>query len=189
MRILIADDEGIIRLGLAATLEDMGHEVVAAVPDGVQAVEMARATQPDMVILDIKMPGLDGLDAAEAITAERPVPVIILTAYSNPGLVARAASLAVHAYLTKPVRPVDLAPALEIAVARFDETQALRREAADLQSAMRILQVLEEAKRVLMSERGLREAEASHYLQAKALRERRSIRDVCEEVLHGSGCG
>ncbi|MCL6431222.1 MAG: response regulator [Anaerolineae bacterium] len=183
MRILIADDEGIIRLGLTATLEEMGHEVVAAVSDGTQAVEMARATQPDLVILDIKMPQMDGLDAAEAITAERPVPVIILTAYSSPDLVARAASLAVHAYLTKPVRPIDLAPALEIALARFEETQTLRREAADLQSAMRILQVLEEAKRVLMKAHGWREAEASHYLQAKAVRERRSIRDVSEEVL------
>lgn len=137
MRILIADDEAIIRLGLQATLEEMGHQVVGAAPDGASAVELARATRPDLVILDVKMPGLDGLDAAAAIARDRPVPVVILSAYSDRSLVERAVGLAVHGYLVKPIRPAELGPALEIAVNRFREAQALRREAQDLQDALR----------------------------------------------------
>ncbi|MGQ9684325.1 MAG: ANTAR domain-containing response regulator [Anaerolineae bacterium] len=185
MRILIADDEAIIRLGLKAELEQMGHQVVAAASDGIAAVELARTTRPDLAILDIKMPGLDGLDAAEAIAADRPLPIVILSAYADRRLVERAASLAVHGYLVKPVRPSELEPALEIAVSRFEEAEALRKEAHDLQEALRTRATVDEAKRMLIKARGWREEEAFRRLQARARNERRTMRQVAEELLQG----
>lgn len=184
MRILIADDEAIIRLGLKAELELLGHQVVAVAADGVQAVDLARSTQPDLAILDIKMPGLDGLDAAEAISRTRPLPIVILTAYTERRLVERATNLAVHAYLVKPVRPSELEPALEIALSRFEEAQALRQEAADLQEALHTRALVEEAKRLLMKQNAWPEAEAFRFLQAQARRRRRSMREIAEEILH-----
>jgi AmiR/NasT family two-component response regulator len=189
MRIVIADDEAIIRLGLRSMLEDLGHEVVGTAADGIGALEMARAHQPDLVILDIKMPRLDGLEAAEAIATERPLPVVILTAYGDRALVERAANLAVHGYLIKPIRPSELGPALEIAVTRFEETEALRREAADLREALETRAAVEQARRVLMDREGLREEEAFRSIQARARRERRSMRDICEEILRDSEPG
>ena len=186
MRILIAEDEAIIRLGLKAMLEEMGHQVVGAAADGVTAVQLARSLKPDLAILDIKMPNLDGLDAAEAITAERPLPIVILTAYSSRDLVERAANLSVHGYLVKPIRPAELGPALEIAVSRFEEMQTLRQEAADLQEALRARAVIEEAKRLLVKRYGLKEEEAFRRLQEQARRERRPMRDVSEDILRSA---
>lgn len=183
MRILIADDEAIIRMGLKDMLEGMGHQVVATAADGAGAIRLARSLQPDLVILDIKMPGLDGLAAAESIASERPVPILILTAYSDRDLVARAASLAVHGYLVKPTQPADLSSALQIAVGRFEQWQALRQEAADLREALETREVVEQAKRVLMERDGLKEADAFYRLQAQARRERRPMRAVAEEIL------
>jgi response regulator NasT len=183
VRILVADDEAIIRLGLKSMLEQLGHQVVGVAPDGISAVELARAQQPDLAILDIKMPGLDGLDAAKAMSAERPLPIVVLTAYGDRQLVERAATLDVHGYLVKPIRPAELGPALEIAVSRFEQTQALRREAADLREALHTRGIVEEAKRTLMARHGLSEQEAFSYLQSRARRERRSMREVSEQVL------
>lgn len=183
MRIVIADDEAIIRLGLKTMLEQMGHEVVGVAADGLGALEMVRAHQPDLVILDVRMPRLDGLDAAEAIVAERPLPIVILTAYSDRELVERARGLAVHGYLVKPIRPSELGPVLEIALSRFEEAQSLRREAADLREALETRQIVERAKHALMDRQGLREEEAFRALQAQARRERRSMREVGEQVL------
>jgi AmiR/NasT family two-component response regulator len=186
MRILIADDEAIIRLGLTTMLEDLGHTVVGAAADGVAAVNLARQLQPDLVILDIKMPLLDGLDAAEEIAAERPVPILILSAYSYPALIERASSLAVQGYLVKPIRPVDLEPAIAIATARFEQWQELQREAADLREALATREVVEKAKRKLIETEKLSEAEAFQRLQAQARRERRRMREVAEEMLQMS---
>lgn len=183
MRILIADDEAIIRIGLKAMLQELGHEVVAAAADGATAVSLARALEPDLVILDIKMPELDGLAAAETIASERPVPIVMLTAYSDRDLVARAADLAVHAYLVKPIRPGDLSAALQVALARFAEWQALREEAASLRDALDTRDVVDRAKRVLMQRHGLKEDEAFHRLQAEARRQRKRLRQVADEVL------
>jgi len=187
LRILIADDEAIIRLGLRTVLEEMGHQVVGAAPDGVAAVSLARRTRPDVVILDIKMPGLDGLAAAEAIAAERPAPILILTAYSDRELVERAATLAVQGYLVKPIREADLAPAIEIAMARFSEWQALQKEAANLQEALLTRDLVDQAKRLLMEREGLKEREAFLRIQHHSRRQRRPMREVAEEVLHGEG--
>jgi AmiR/NasT family two-component response regulator len=183
MRILIADDEAIIRMGLKAMLQGMGHDVVAAAATGAEAVRLAGELQPELVILDIKMPGMDGLAAAEAIASRRPVPIVMLTAYSDRDLVSRAADLAVQAYLVKPVQPADLSAALPIAVARFAEWQAVRQEAASLRDALETREVVGKAKRVLMERKQWKEAQAFDYLQATARRQRRPMRQVAQEVL------
>ena len=183
MRILIADDEGIIRIGLREMLEELGHTVIGAAVDGATVVRLARELQPDLVILDIKMPGLDGLDAAQAIAAERPTPMIMLSAFSERPLLERAASLCVHGYLVKPVDAGDLAPALEVAAARFEQWQALQREAADLRDAMETRAVVERAKALLMTREGMSERQAFSRLQSTARRERRPMRAIAEEVL------
>lgn len=183
MRILIADDEAIIRLGLKAMLEDMGHQVVGAASDGASAVRLARSLQPDLVILDVKMPGLDGLQAAEAITAARPVPILILSAFADRELVERASSVAVHGYLVKPIRPAELGPALEVAVGRFEQWLALRQEVTDLKEALLSREIVERAKRVLMERDGLKEQEAFRRIQAQARQERRPMREVAEQLL------
>ncbi len=183
MRVLIADDEAIIRLGLSEMLEDLGHTVVGHASDGAGAVRLASETEPDMIILDIKMPGMSGLDAAEAITADRPAPIIILSAYSDRALLERAASLAVQGYLVKPVRPADLAPALEMAASRFEQWQVLRREAADLREAIQTRDIVDRAKRLLMQSQQLTEAQAFARLQMQARRQRRPMRAVAEEII------
>ncbi len=185
LRILVADDEAIIRLGLRTVLKEMGHQVVGAATDGVAAVQLARQIRPDLAILDIKMPGMDGLAAAEAITAERPVPILILTAYSDRELIERAATLAVQGYLVKPIREADLAPAIEIALARFNEWQALQEEAASLQEALLTRDLVEQAKRLLMERNGLKEREAFLRIQHSSRRQHRPMREVAEEVLRG----
>jgi response regulator NasT len=186
LRILIADDEAIIRMGLKAMLEDMGHQVVGAAADGAAAVRLARLLQPDLVILDVKMPGLDGLQAAEAITAERPVPILILSAFADRELVERASGVAVHGYLVKPIRPAELGPALEVAVGRFDQWLALRQEVTDLKEALLSREIVERAKRVLMERDGLKEQEAFRRIQAQARQERRPMRAVAEQVLRAN---
>jgi AmiR/NasT family two-component response regulator len=183
LRILIADDEAVIRMGLRTMLREMGHQVVGAAPDGMSAVSLAQRTQPDLVILDIKMPGLDGLAAAEAIIAERPVPVLLLTAYSDRDLVEQAAALAVQGYLVKPIRQSDLAPAIEIALARFNEWQALRKEAANLQEALLTRDLVAQAKRLLMEQQSLVEEEAFLHIQRLSRQQHRPMREVAEEML------
>lgn len=183
MRVLIADDEALIRMGLKGMLEEMGHQVVGAAADGIRAVELARQTQPDLAILDIKMPGMDGLEAARLITAERPMPILILTAYSDRELVERAKEVAVLAYLVKPVRDSELAAAIEIAVARFEEWRELEREAKSLQEALATRQVVDQAKRLLMSRYGLTEREAFMRIHCQSRDSRRPMREVAEEIL------
>jgi response regulator NasT len=129
-RILLADDEALIRMGLRVMLHDLGYEIAGEAADGQEAVEKAAALVPDLVIMDIKMPGMDGLEAARRIVAARPVPVIVLTAYNQQSLVAEAAEAGVLAYLMKPVREADLGPAIEVARARFAELASLRRRPA-----------------------------------------------------------
>lgn len=186
LRILIADDEAVIRMGLRKMLENMGHDVVGAARDGMIAIDLARRTKPDLVILDIKMPRLDGLEAAQVIAGERPVPILILTAYSDRELVERAATLAVHGYLVKPIRDVDLSSTIEIGLARFDESQSLRAEAADLEEALATRDLVDQAKRVLMTSQGLTEQEAFLRIQHRGREQRRPMREVAEEILRGT---
>jgi AmiR/NasT family two-component response regulator len=184
MRILIADDEALIRMGLQAILFDMGHTVVGTATDGHGALRLACELKPDLAILDIKMPGIDGLAVAEAIAGQCPLPVIVLTAYSERDLVARAAATeTVQAYLVKPIREADLAPAIELAVARFAEWQALQQEAAGRQEALETRQVVARAKAMLMEREGLGERGAFLEIQHRARKQRRTMRRVAEEIL------
>ena len=183
LRILIADDESIIRLGLKRVLEDLGYEVAATAADGDEALELARRTNPDLAILDIKMPGRDGLEVARILREERPIPVIILTAYSDRELVERAKDAEAMAYLVKPVRDDDLRAAIEIAVKRFEEWDRLRRQRDDLQSALKTRELVEEAKRLLMRKQGLREYEAFMLIHRLSRDSRRPMGEIAREIL------
>ncbi|MDQ7819276.1 MAG: response regulator [Armatimonadota bacterium] len=186
LRVLIADDEAVIRLGLRTMLEEQGYRVVGEAGDGARALDLARKLRPDLILLDIKMPGVDGLQAARELCAERPV--IILTAYADREFVERAAAAGVLAYLVKPVREGDLRPAIETALARFREIQALRDEVGSLEDALATRKVVERAKGLLMSQ-GWSEPEAFAYIQRQARSTRRTMRAVAEEILrqHASG--
>ena len=186
MRVLIADDEALTRMGLRTMLREMGHTLVGAAPDGVSALRLACETEPDLVILDIKMPGMDGLAVAEAIAGQCPLPVVMLTAYSERDLVERAAATeTVQAYLVKPIREEELAPTLELAAARFAEWQVLRQEAASRQEALETRAIVDRAKRLLMQREGLIERDAFLQIQHRARRERRTMRQVAEVILQG----
>jgi len=184
LRVLIADDEAIIRLGLRTMLEEMGHRVVGMATDGPSAVSLAVREEPDLAILDIKMPDMDGLEVAETITAKRRIPILMLTAYSDPELVERATKLAVLAYLVKPVKETDLGLAIELAMARFEEWQALEREAEDLKEALATRKVIDQAKEVLMERDGLTEYEAFLSIQRRSRNSRRTMREVAEAILN-----
>ncbi len=183
MRILIADDEAIIRMGLRRILEEAQHEVVAAAPDGRSAVRLAHDLAPDLAILDVKMPGYDGLEAARRIVADRPIPIILLTAYGERDLVARALRAPVMAYLVKPVKEAELLAAIEVAASRFAERLKLVQETVTLRANLESRRVIERAKGVLMARDGLSEEEAHRRLQARARRERRTMQAVAEEIL------
>ena len=186
LRILIADDEAIIRMGLRAMLMDLGHVVVGAARDGQQAVAMAREYNPDLAILDIRMPGLDGVDAANMIWANRPIPLILLTAFSDRPTIERARDSAILAYLTKPVKEADLAPTLSVAQARFAERMALAAEQDSLRDAEMLRDLLDRAKARLMQEAGMSEPDAFKHIHYTSRRERRTMREVAEQILAGA---
>jgi len=186
LRILLAEDESIIRMGLRRILEDAGHRVVAA-PDGRTAVKLARQTGPDLAILDIKMPGLDGLEVARQIYARRPLPIVVLTAYGDRELVEQAAELPILAYLIKPVDEQELLATLEVVTARFAEQQHLIRQANDLEERLESRKVVERAKGVLMQRESLGEKEAYLRIQRQARQERRTMRQVAEAILRQMG--
>lgn len=184
MRVLIADDEALTRLGLRTMLREMGYAVVGTAPDGVTALRLACEIRPDLAILDIKMPGMDGLTVAETIASRCPMPVLMLTAYSDRDLVERAAATeSVQAYLVKPIREADLGPAIELAVDRFAEWQALQQEAADRQETLAAREIVFQAKQVLMQRDGLAEGDAFLQIQRRARRQRRTMRQVAEGIL------
>lgn len=182
-RILIADDESIIRMGLKVILRDLGYQVVGAARDGVEALDMAREKRPDLAILDIKMPRMDGLEAAEAISQAQPMPVVILTAFSDEEYVERAKSASVHAYLVKPVKEEKLRPTIELAQARFWEQQTLAEEVQDLEEALETRDLLDQAKRFLMDRHDIGEGEAFQRIHRRARESRRTTRSVAEEII------
>jgi AmiR/NasT family two-component response regulator len=183
VRVLIAEDEALIRLDLKEMLEEEGYEVVAEVGDGQQAVERARELAPDLVILDIQMPVLDGLSAAEQIASARIAPVIVLTAFSQRELVERARDAGAMAYLVKPFSKNDLVPAIEVARGRFAEMAVLDGEVRTLQERLAARQVVEKAKGRLMAERGMTEPDAFRWLQRTAMDERTSMKALAERIL------
>jgi response regulator NasT len=182
-RVLIAEDEALIRLDLKEMLEEEGYSVVAEVGDGQQAVDRAKELSPDLVILDIQMPVLDGLSAAEQIASERIAPVIVLTAFSQRELVERARDAGAMAYLVKPFSKNDLVPAIEVARGRFAEMTALDGEVRTLEERLETRKVVEKAKGVLMTGQGMTEADAFRWIQRTAMNERTSMKAVAEAVL------
>lgn len=181
LKILVADDESIIRLGLRAMLTELGHEVVLA-SNGREALQMARTAGPDLALLDIHMPLTDGLEAAKVIARKHPMPILILTAYSQTDLIERAAQLPILGYLVKPVNEKDLAAAIEVAVARFEESRAAAREIAELREDLAARKVVDRAKGILMKG-GLSEEEAYRAVQMRARTSRISLRQAAEAVL------
>ena len=183
VRILIADDESLIRLDLREMLTDLGYDVIAEAGDGQAALDLSRKLQPDLVIMDIKMPGVDGITAAEELTREKIAPVVLLTAYSDQSLVDRAREAGVVGYVVKPFRPAELMPVIEIARARFDEFRSLEREIGDLKEALETRKVVERAKGVLMETHGIRESEAFHRIRKTSMDTRKTMKEVAEAVL------
>ena len=183
LRIGIADDEPIIRLDLRKTLENMGHQVAGEAGDGAKAVDMARDLKPDIVILDIKMPNMDGIDAAKVITTEGIAPVLLLTAYSQKDLVDRAKDAGVFAYLVKPFKEADLLPAMEIAISRYEEFIELENEVSDLENKLDTRKAVDRAKGILMDQYGLKEQEAFRRIQVQSMNTRKSMREIAEAII------
>lgn len=183
LRIVIADDEPIIRLDLRKTLENMGHQVVGEAGDGAKAVDVARELKPNIVILDIKMPELDGIDAAKVITTEGVAPVLLLTAYSQKDLVDRAKDAGVFAYLVKPFKEADLLPAMEIAISRYDEFVELENEVSDLENKLDTRKAVDRAKGILMDQYGLKEQEAFRRIQVQSMNTRKSMREIADAII------
>jgi two-component system, response regulator PdtaR len=183
MRILIAEDETIIRLDLRELLERSGFEVVAEARDGEEAVALARSEAPDLALLDVKMPKLDGIDAARRILEERPIPIVMVTAYGEQELVARAVEAGVFGYLVKPFRETDLLPAIETARARHEELVALRAEADSLAAALTARKAIERAKGLLMEREGLSERDAFARLRKASQISGRKLEVVAEALI------
>jgi AmiR/NasT family two-component response regulator len=182
-RILIAEDEAIIRLDLKEMLEEEGIDVVGEAADGEAALRLARDRDPDLVIMDIKMPGMDGLTAAEHVVEQDLAAVLILTAFSGKDLVRRAAEAGAMGYLVKPFQKSDLLPAIELALARYQELSAVKKESASLVDRLETRKVVDKAKGRLMDSDGLSEAEAFRTIQKRAMDERRSMREVAQAIL------
>ena len=182
-RVLIAEDEALIRLDLKEMLEEEGYDVVGEVGDGQQAVDRAAELRPDLVILDIQMPVLDGLSAAERIAGERIAPVIVLTAFSQRDLVERARDAGAMAYLVKPFNKNDLVPAIEVARARFAEMSALDSEVRSLEDRLEARKSIEKAKGKLMADQGMTESEAFRHIQRTAMNERTSMKALADKIL------
>lgn len=183
MRVLIADDDPIIRLDLKQMLENLDYEVVAEAGDGQQAVKLAREHAPDVCILDVKMPVMDGIEAVSQITDEEIAPTILLTAYSDKELIDRAKDAGVFAYLVKPFKPSDLPPAIEVARSRFEQNRELGREVTDLSEKLEARKLIDRAKGILMEEFKLSESEAYRRIQLKSMNDRKSMREVAEAVI------
>jgi response regulator NasT len=183
VRILVAEDETIIRLDLRVLLEAAGFEVCAEAKDGVEAVELARSEQPDLAVLDVKMPRLDGIEAARQILEERPIPIVMLTAYGQDELVSRAVEAGVFGYLVKPFKEADLLPAIKAARARHEELAALREEADSLAEALAARKSIERAKGLLMAKEGLSEQEAFERLRRASQLAGRPLKVIADALI------
>ena len=182
-KILIAEDEAIIRLDLKESLEAEGYEVVGETGRGDEVIELVRTLEPDLVILDIKMPGMTGIQAAEIITEEGLAAVILLTAFSQQELVQQASNAGVLAYLVKPFQRSDLVPSIELALGRFKEITFLKEEKTLLENNLESRKVIDRAKGMLTDKYGLKESDAYRYIQKKAMTERTTMKDIAEGIL------
>lgn len=185
-RILIADDESIILMDLREMLTNLGYLIVGEASDGQSAVNMARELRPDLVVMDIMMPAMDGIEAAKLLTAERIAPVLLLTAYSQADLVDRAKEAGVVGYLVKPFLESNLAPAIEVTLARFEEFQALRKEVDDLKDNLETRKIVDRAKGILMTTQGLTEQDAFRRIQKMSMNIRRPMKEIAEAIVLAS---
>jgi AmiR/NasT family two-component response regulator len=185
VRVVIAEDEAVIRLDLKEILEEEGYEVVGETGRGDEAVELVRQTSPDLAILDIRMPGMDGLAAAREIAGERRAAVLILTAFSQRNLIEEARDAGALAYLVKPFQTSELIPAIEVALGRFHELQALENENRSLEDQLETRRVVDRAKGMLMDRHGMREGDAFRFIQQTAMRERQTMKVVARRILDG----
>ncbi|BBZ28434.1 transcriptional regulator [Mycolicibacterium madagascariense] len=186
-RVLIAEDEALIRMDLAEMLREEGYDVVGEAGDGQEAVELAESLRPDLVIMDVKMPRRDGIDAASEIATKRIAPILILTAFSQRELVEKARDAGAMAYLVKPFSITDLVPAIELAVSRFGEVAALEEEVASLSDRLETRKLVERAKGLLQSKQKMTEPEAFKWIQRAAMDRRTTMRRVAEVVLETLG--
>jgi AmiR/NasT family two-component response regulator len=186
-RVLVAEDEALIRLDLVEMLREEGYEVVGEAGDGEEAIKLAGELKPDLVILDVKMPKLDGIEAAAKITGDRIAPVVILTAFSQRDLVERAREAGTMAYLVKPFAKRDLVPAIELAVSRFAELQALEAEVAGLTDRLETRKTIDRAKGLLMTHQGLSEPDAFRWIQRTAMDRRTTMKAVAQAVIDNVG--
>jgi response regulator NasT len=188
VRVIIAEDEALIRMDLREMLEEENHEIVGEARDGAEAIEFARSLAPDMVFMDINMPGVSGIEAAEVIGAERLAPVVMVTAFSQGSYVEQAAAAGAMAYVIKPFTRSDVLPAMALAAARFAEASALAAEIEDLGERLETRKAVDRAKGILMA-RGISEAEAFKRLQKLAMDKRRTLREIAEAVIIASEAG
>jgi len=184
-RVVIAEDEAIIRLDLKETLQEEGYDVVGETGRGDEAVQLVKELAPDLAILDIKMPGLDGLSAAREITTDRKAAVLILTAFSQRDLIEQARDAGALAYLVKPFQRSELIPAVEVALGRFREMQALTDQNSSLEDQLETRKVVDRAKGILMDDHSMSEADAFSWVQKRAMQDRRTMRAVAEQVIAG----
>jgi len=183
IRVVIADDESIICMDLREMLGNLGYLVVGEAGDGRSAVNLARELRPDVVLMDIKMPDMDGIEAARILTGERIAPVVLLTAFSQKDLVERAKDAGVVGYLVKPIQETDLAPAIEIALSRFREFRELEREVDDLQDQLETRKLVDRAKGILMDAQGLSEAAAFRRIQKMSMNTRKAMKEIAQAII------
>jgi AmiR/NasT family two-component response regulator len=183
VRVVIADDESIICMDLREMLGNLGYLVVGEAGDGRSAVNLARELKPDVVLMDIKMPDMDGIEAARVLTSERIAPVVLLTAFSQKDLVERAKDAGVVGYLVKPIQEADLAPAIEIALSRFREFRELEREVDDLQDQLETRKLVDRAKGILMDAQGLSEAAAFRRIQKMSMNTRKAMKEIAQAII------
>lgn len=190
-RVIVADDESIVRMDLREMLDSLGYLVVGEAGDGESAVHLSRELRPDIVIMDIKMPGMDGIDAGKILTEERIAPILLLTAYSQQDLVDRAKDAGVMAYIVKPFHEADLAPAIEVALRRWKEFRTLEQEVEDLKEALETRKLVDRAKGILMDTQGLSEADAFRRIQKTSMDQRKPMKEVAEAIVlaHEAGKG
>jgi len=182
-RVVIADDESVIRMDLKEMLHNLGYLVVGETGDGESAVNLARELKPELVIMDIKMPGMDGIQAARVLTEEQIAPVLLLTAFSQKELIEGAKDAGVVGYIVKPFRDSELVPAIEVALARFREFRELEDEVGDLRETLETRKLIERAKGILMDGQGLKEADAFRRIQKLSMNSRKSMKEVAEAIV------
>lgn len=187
LRIVIADDEAIIRMDLRELLQEAGHEIAGETANGRRAVALTRECRPDLVIMDVKMPEMDGIEAARRIAEERLAPVLLLTAFNDGALIERAKDAGVLAYLVKPVQEANLVPAMEIALSRWQEMQALEEELDKMRASLEMRKLLDRAKGVLMNAHHISEDEAYRRLQRYSMAKRRPLKEVAAAVVQAAG--